>query len=75
MKRVGEKLRTLRERHGLSYRQLAAELGYDHSHLVKLESGKGLPSAGLIEAIVKYFGITYDELLDDEVELRRRSKS
>ena len=73
MKRFGENLRTLRERRGLSYRQLAAELGYDHSHLVKLESGKGLPSAGLIIAIVEYFGVSYDELLDDKVELRKRS--
>jgi len=71
MKRVGEKLRTLRERRGLNYRQLAAEPGYDHSHIVKLESGMGLPSAALMEAIVKYFCISYDELLDDDVDLRK----
>ena len=73
MKRFGEKLRTLRERRGLSYRQLGAELGYNYSHFAKIEAGEGLPSAELIEAIVKYFGISYDELLDDERELRRRS--
>ena len=69
MKRLGEKLRTLRERRGLSYRQLGVELGYSYAHFARIESGQGLPSAELIEAIVKYFGVSFDELMDDDVEL------
>ena len=72
MKRFGEKLRALREYYGLSYRQLGAELGYDNSHFVKIESGRGMPSAELIVKIAKYFEVSFDELMDDEVELDLR---
>jgi transcriptional regulator with XRE-family HTH domain len=69
MKRFGEKLRALREYYGLSYRQLEAELGVARSHLANIESGQRKPSADLIVAIANYFEVSFDELLDDEVEL------
>jgi len=69
MKRFGEKLRTLRERRGLSYRQLAALLDTAHSHLVNLESGKHKPSVDLIIKMTQVFGVSFDQLMDDEVDL------
>ena len=69
MKRFGEKLRILRERAGLSYRQLAAQLGVAHSHLAGLEASSHQPSAELILRIAKYFQVTTDQLMDDEREL------
>ena len=69
MKRFGEKLRTLRERRGLSYRQLATLLDTAHSHLVNLESGKHKPSADLIVRMTQVFAVSFDQLMDDNIEL------
>lgn len=69
MKRFGEKLRTLRERRGLSYRQLATLLDTAHSHLVNLESGKHKPSVDLIVRMTQVFAVSFDQLIDDNIEL------
>jgi transcriptional regulator with XRE-family HTH domain len=69
MQRLGEKLRKLREERGLSYRQLAAKLGVSHVHLITMESGKTLPSLPMLVKIAAFFDVSYDELLDDDVEL------
>ncbi len=60
MQRFGEKLRTLREKHGFSYRKLATQLGVDHSHLAGIEANKHKPSADLILKIGKFFKVTTD---------------
>jgi len=69
MKRFGEKLRTLRVRHGLSLRKLSAILEIDYSHLGKIEAGTSGPSANLILKIANFFNITPNELMLDELEL------
>jgi len=69
MQRFGEKLRTLRTRQGLSYRKLASQLGVDHSHIAGIEANKHNPSPELILKIAKFFGVTTDQLIDDELEL------
>ena len=69
MRRFGEKLRSLRERRGLSYRQLAAALGVAHSHLAGLEAGAHQPSAELILKIAHYFGVSTDQLMQDTLEV------
>jgi len=70
MKRFGEKLRALREYYGLSYRQLGAELGYDHTSFSRIESGRGMPSVELLYKIGIYFEVSFDDLLRDDRELR-----
>jgi len=72
MKRFGEKLRALREKHGLTYRQLADELNTVHSHLAKIEYGDKQPSLDLALRIAIYFDVTLDELVRDDRELKRR---
>lgn len=69
MQRFGEKLRFLRERHQLSYRQLAVQLGVAHSHLAGIEAGAHQPSAELILKIAKYFSVSTDQLMDDDREV------
>ena len=69
MRRLGEKLRRLREEKGLSYRQLGAKLGISHAHLIYMESGKTLPSLPLLVKIAEFYKVSFDELLDDKVEL------
>ena len=70
MPKFGKKLRALREYYGLSYRQLGAELGYNNSHFAKIESGERMPSYELVVKIAKYFEVSFDELMDDDVELK-----
>jgi transcriptional regulator with XRE-family HTH domain len=70
MERFGEKLRTLRESHNLSIRQLAAELDIrSHSHIVNLEANRKKPSLELILKICDLFAVTPNQLLLDDVEV------
>jgi repressor LexA len=69
MKRFGKKLRTLREKRGLSYRQLAAEIGYSHVHLIGVERGEHMPSAEMVLKLALYFNVTTDQLLQDDQDV------
>jgi transcriptional regulator with XRE-family HTH domain len=69
MEKFGEKLRTLRQRRGLSYRQLAALLETSHSHILNIETGKHKPSVDLIVRIVRFFDLSYDQLMNDDVQV------
>ncbi len=65
----GEKLRLLRERHGVSQQQLARYLGFNKSYIGALEHGRKTPTVVLVIKIAKFFGTTVDSLVRDEVEL------
>ncbi len=70
MKRVGEKLRFLRQKRGVSLRELASKLGFSsHAHLARIERGEKKPSAELALKIARFFGVSADQLIDDELEL------
>ncbi|MDM8526874.1 helix-turn-helix transcriptional regulator [Anaerolineales bacterium HSG24] len=69
MQKFGTKLRSLRTNQGLSYRQLATMLGVSYGHLAGIEAGKHNPSAELVLKIAKFFGVSTDQLMDDELEL------
>jgi len=70
MQKLGEKLRTLRKQRGLTLRELALELNTNsYSYLGKIETGKRTPSAKMIFKIAKFFGVSTDQLMDDELEL------
>jgi transcriptional regulator with XRE-family HTH domain len=70
MQRFGEKLRTLRTRHGLTLRDLAAELGYtNYGHISLIETGKRAPTAELVLKVSLHFGVSADVLLRDDLEL------
>jgi transcriptional regulator with XRE-family HTH domain len=69
MKRFGEKLRTLRKQRGLSYRQMASMIETSHSHIINLETGKHKPSVDLIVRITQVFNISFDQLMNDELDL------
>ena len=70
MKRFGEKLRALREEYGFSYRKLGAEIGIAHNHILNIEAGHRKPSLDLVIKIAEYFEVSFDELLDDSVDLK-----
>ena len=70
MERFGEKLRLLREKRGITVRELASVLGIkSHSHIVGLEAGKHKPSADLIVKIAEFFEVSTDQLMKDDLEL------
>ena len=70
MPTFGEKLRTLRLRHGMTQRELAAQLRYsNHSHITLVENGKRNPTVELVVKVANLFHVTTDQLVRDEVEL------
>lgn len=69
MQRFGEKLRTLRQKRGLSLRQLGELLEVYHNHVAQLESGKRIPNAAMILKIADLFGVSTDVLMRDALEL------
>jgi transcriptional regulator with XRE-family HTH domain len=67
--KLGEKLRALRQRDGLTVRQLGERLGVDHSHITKIERGENIPSLPLAIKIADLFGVSLDQLARDEIEV------
>lgn len=70
MSRFGEKLRYLRQKRGLTMRELADALGFkSHGFIGDLESGRKYPSLDLAVKVADYFGVTVDQLARDDVEV------
>jgi transcriptional regulator with XRE-family HTH domain len=59
---VGQRLRSERERHGLSLRELARRLAISPSALSQIETGRSRPSVGTLYAIVSELEMSLDEL-------------
>jgi transcriptional regulator with XRE-family HTH domain len=72
--RFGEKLRALRQRQGMTQREMAAALGLAaHSYINALETGKKKPTIELVFQIAKLFRVTTDQLLNDTLEVPETS--
>lgn len=56
-KEIGEKIKYLRTRKGISMRELGDNLGVSHAHISKLESGINSPSVDLLEKLSEFFNI------------------
>jgi transcriptional regulator with XRE-family HTH domain len=70
IKRLGEKVRYLRKRTGMSQAALAGELGYtSRGYISELEKGRHLPTAETIVRLAIRFKVTTDYLLRDEIDL------
>ena len=66
----GEKLRTLRQRRGLTINQLAELTGYaNHSRISQFETGKRKPTLEFVYKVSQVFGVSFDLLLNDELTL------
>ncbi len=62
---IGEKIKELRLEKGLSQLNLAKLIGVSQKAIDYWERNVNEPKAGYIIALVKTFGITYDEFFDD----------
>jgi transcriptional regulator with XRE-family HTH domain len=61
----GARIRSLREQRGLTLRDMAAEIGVSSAYLSALEHGKrGRPSWHLVQRIIAYFNVIWDEAED-----------
>ncbi|RIK94842.1 MAG: transcriptional regulator [Proteobacteria bacterium] len=69
----GERIRALRQARGLTQARMAADLGISAAYLSALEHGRrGRPSWSLVQAILGYFEIIWDEA-EELQELARLS--
>lgn len=58
----GEKLRALREKRGISQKQMAAALGVSAAYLSALEHGRrGSASWAMVQKIIGFFNVIWDE--------------
>lgn len=70
MQRFGEKLHFLRTRKAMTLKELACALGLTaHGYISEIESGKKKPTAEFVLNVARYFNVTTDQLLKDELEL------
>ncbi len=69
MQRFSEKLRILRKRHGLTQRQLGEQADISKSFIKDLECGYRNPNASHLLKISRFFGVSLDVLMKDELDL------
>ena len=67
--KLGEKLKEIRKRFGLSQEQLAEITNVSRQAITKWENDSGIPDIGNLQELSKVFGVTIDYLLDDENNL------
>lgn len=63
--RLGDRVRRLRARAGLTRKELARDADVSERHLANLESGSGNPSLQILRQIAQAFHCSIAELLDD----------
>ena len=70
MLRFGEKLRFLRNKRQLTLKQLALVLGLNaHGYISEIETGRKKPTVEIVMKAARYFNVTTDQLLKDELEI------
>lgn len=60
---IGNRLKTVREEHELSQRELAAEMGVSNSSISRIEKDESLPGTKTLIAYMDYFCISADWIL------------
>lgn len=60
----GQKIKSLREAHGLTQEQFAEKINLERDTISKIENGKRFPSCKTIESISEILNISYSELFN-----------
>lgn len=68
MQTLGQRLRVLREEEGLSREKAAAAVHITSRTLQRYENDEREPTASIILALARYFGVTTDYLLGNSEE-------
>ena len=66
---LGEKIKEIRKKFGLTQEELAEKLNVSRQAVAKWEMGNGLPDTENLKSISKLFGTSIDCLLDNETEI------
>lgn len=66
---LGQKLRKIRSKFGLSQEQLAEVINVSRQAIIKWENDGGLPDVSNLQEISEVFGVTVDYLLNDDSNL------
>lgn len=66
---LGQKLREIRRRFGLSQEELAEIMNVSRQAITKWENDGGLPDVSNLQELSRVFGLTVDYLLNDENQL------
>lgn len=66
---LGEKLKSIRGKFGLSQEQLAGFMNVSRQAIAKWEADGGIPDVSNLQELSNIFGITVDYLLNDENQL------
>ena len=66
---LGQKLKEIRKRFGLSQEQLAEIMNVSRQAITKWENDSGIPDISNLQELSKVFGVTIDYLLNDENNL------
>ena len=61
---IGNKIRELRKRRGITQEQLAESIGISFQAVSKWENNIALPDITLVPVLASYFGVSMDELFD-----------
>ncbi|HHV93565.1 MAG TPA: helix-turn-helix transcriptional regulator [Firmicutes bacterium] len=63
---LGERIRTFREKRGLTLQEVASRSGLSRSYLSEIENGKKQPSVKTLEALAAALNVALDALLPEE---------
>lgn len=66
---ISTKIEKLRKRKGISQEEFANEIGVSRQAVFKWESGENTPDIEKIKKIVLFFNISFDALLNDEIDI------
>lgn len=66
---LGQKLKEIRKRFGLSQEQLAEIMNVSRQAITKWENDGGMPDVSNLQELSRVFGITVDHLLNDDNQL------
>lgn len=67
LNKLGKKLRQLRLERRLSQQEVANFVGIHFATLARYESGERLPDVNMLKKLADFFGVTMDDLMDDEI--------
>lgn len=71
---ISERLKSYRENAGLSQQQVADELKTSKSTYCRIEKGESLPNADELEKLLRFYDVTYEEMIRSGTPITRATK-
>ena len=68
MSSIGENIKSLREKHGMSQSELAAKIGKSREAISQYEHGHTIPRMGVIEDMASVFGVKKSAIIESRME-------